>query len=84
MPVISVDGVVVVERQPGADADLEDAPADLARGARRGAPAVEEHRPAQHVVDRRPAGIGFFHHLLVGIAQHRAPSRIEWLSFAAG
>ena len=38
-------GVVVAERQAGADADLEDAPAHLTCGFCRGAPAIDENRP---------------------------------------
>ena len=53
------------QRNAGADADLEDAPADaLRRGDRRVASALE-HRPEHDVVDRRPARIGLGHRLLV-------------------
>ena len=67
--------VVVIERQACADSDFENPPAHVSRGPGGGPPAVDEDRPAQNVVDRRPAGVGFFHHLAVRVAQH-GPSRI--------
>ena len=76
-------GAVVVEREPRADANLEDAAAGFTRRRGGGAAAAQEHRSAQRVVNRRPAGIGFFHDIFGGIA-HEAPSRIEIPSSRTG
>ena len=67
--------IIVIERQAGADTDFENAAAYVARGPRSGTSPVDEDRPAQRVVDRRPARVGFFHHVTVGIVRH-GPSRI--------
>src|SRR5215467_10616339 len=67
--------VVVVERKSGADADFKNPSTDFTRGSRGGAPAVDEDWPTENVVDGRPTGIGFFHHLTVGVVLHNS-SRI--------
>src|SRR6185312_4632990 len=63
------------ERQAGADTDFKNATAYVARSPRSGTSPVDEDRPAQRVVDRRPARVGFFHHVTIGILRH-GPSRI--------
>jgi len=67
--------IVIVERQPGADPDLQDTAADGTGRTRRRPSAIEENRSAERIVDGRPARIGLFHRGTVGIAQH-VPSRI--------
>jgi hypothetical protein len=75
MPVISVTRIIVVERKTGADTDFEDTAAHLARRSRRCPPSIDKDRPAQAVIDWRPARVRFFHYVTVGIAQY-GPSRI--------
>jgi hypothetical protein len=67
--------IIVSERQTGADTYFENATAYVSRSPRSGTSPVDEDRPAQRVVDRRPARVGFFRHVTIGIARH-GPSRI--------
>ena len=49
---------IIRQRNAGADADFEDAPADALGRRDRGLAAALEHRAEHEVVDRRPARIG--------------------------
>ncbi len=69
--------IVVLERQPGADADFEDAPTDVSCGRGSGAPTVQENRTAQRVINRCPPRIGLLHHVAIRIAQHRSPESMD-------
>ena len=49
---------VARQRQPGADTDLQDAPADAIGRSHRSQPAPPENRTEDQVVDRRPSTVG--------------------------
>jgi len=64
-------GRIIGQRNTGADADVEDAPADaLGRGDRSLAAGVE-NRAEDEIVDRRPARIGLRDRVDVDFARHR-------------
>src|SRR5262252_993786 len=76
---------ILGERNSRAHADVENASADTLRGSYGGRPASRKHGAEDYIVDRRPASIGFFHHVLVecvgfkpGLA-HR-PTRFRFTS----
>ena len=58
---------IMRQRNSGADADFENAPADALGGGDRGVPAALEDRAEDEVIDRRPPRIGFGDHLIVQI-----------------
>ena len=70
----AIDARVAGQRNAGADADFQNAPAggaaELLRRRDRFLPSALEHRAEHQVIDRRPARIGAFHALLVDIAPH--------------
>src|ERR1700730_18447346 len=66
--------VIIVEGQPGPDANLENPPTDFAGRRSRCPPPGHEYRTAYRVVDRRPPCIGLFDRFLIEItAHHRSP-----------
>ena len=63
---------IVGQRDAGADADVEDAPADPLGRRDRGLAAGVEHRAEDEIVDRRPARIGLRDRVLMSsLARHR-------------
>ena len=76
MPTMRLRARIIGQRNAGADADFEDAPADaLGRRDRRLAAALE-HLAEHEIVDRRPARIGLGDRALVELARHRSPRLI--------
>src|SRR5579884_946716 len=74
-----VGPAIIRQRQAGADADFEYAPADaLGRGDRRLA-ATLEHRAEYQIVDRRPPRIGFGDGIVVELGRHPRCERFSAL-----
>src|SRR5262249_36554775 len=72
--------IVVVERQPGANADFEDAAADLPGRGRSATPPALENRSTNHVIDRSPPLVCELHDVAIRISElridHRGPPEL--------
>src|SRR5712692_6481989 len=67
----AVGGRIIRERNAGADADVEDAPADALGRRDRGLAAGVEHRAEDEIVDRRPTRIGLRDRADIDFVRHR-------------
>src|SRR5713101_51385 len=71
----AVGGRIIRERNAGADADVEDAPADALGRRDRGLAAGVEHRAEDEIVDRRPTRIGLRDRADIDFVRHRPFTR---------
>src|SRR4029453_14469884 len=62
---------IISERNAGADANIEDAPADALGGRDRGLAAGVEPRAEHEIVDRRPARVSLRNRVDIDFARHR-------------